>query len=314
MEINEEKTISPTVGDSEEKPSDAENADGAVSERSEVSESDRRAMFYEACYRLGEADKIEELKAVEKLFLQLEDYPDCDKKLDECHEKLAELEKHKAQADAENARRLAKLKSEYTALRDDAKRYEKILKKRDAAQKLSAISEKLLKNYAEIEGAQDYAREFSAKAKSLEEQYENRRGFEKKSCIVAVLVQIAAAFLYVFAFAKIGGDFSPTVPLTVCDCIMFAGFMIGYFCESGSGAYASFFAALCFAVMLIATVILCIINKLALGLLGYLGLAALPIVIGIAAGAIVYLIWRSFAAKAEMPAEERKVKARINKK
>ena len=277
-------------------------------EENTIPESDRRAMFYEACYRLGAADKIDELKAVEHLFLQLEGYPDCDKKLEECREKLALLQKQKAKSDAENAQRLEKLRSEYTALRDDAKRYEKVLKKKEAAKKLTAISEELLKDYAEIEGAEDYAREFSAKALTLEEQYEKRRVFEKKSCIVAVLVQIAAAFLYVFAFAKLGGDFSPTVPLTVCDCIMFSGFMIGYFCESGSGAYASFFAALCFAVMFIATAVLCIINKLALGLLGYLGLVALPIVIGVAAGAIVYLIWRGFAARAEAPAEKRKVK------
>lgn len=282
-----------------EETQDAQEAQEEPEGESTLSYSEMKAMFYEACYRLGEAKTIDELKTAEQMLIQLGDYPESDKKLELCREKIKELEKQKAEADAANAQRLEKLREEYTALRDEAKRCVKILKKKDAAKKLRGISARLSEKYSEIEGAPDYAREFSARADELDREYARRSSFEKISCATATLLEIAAAALYIIAFAKLGDSFGPFVPLTVCDCIMLGGFMIGYFCESGSGAYASLFAALGFAVMLIATIVLCIFNKLSLGALGYIKLIALPIVIGLAAGIVIYIVWSRFAANAE---------------
>lgn len=310
-DINEEIKVQPANAEiaadvaSEEETASSSPADTGAEEKNAPSESEMKAMFYEACYRLGEAKTVNELKAAEQMLMQLGDYPESDQKLELCREKINELEKQKAQADAANAQRLEKLRVEYTALRDEAKRCVKILKKRDAAKKLREISARLSETYSEIEGAPDYAREFSARADDLEREYARRSSFEKISCIIASLLEIAVAAIYIMAFAKLGDSMNPLLPLTVCDCIMLGGFLTGYSCESGSGAYASLFAALGFAVMLIATIVLCIFNKLSLGVLGYIKLITLPIVIGIAAGIVIYIVWSRFAAKSE---KERKSK------
>lgn len=297
MDEKEEKQI---LTEESEKTADTQvQEDSSQQEENSLSEGEKRAKFYEACYRLSEAKSISELLSIERMFLQLEGYQDCDKRLEQCRAKIVELQEQKAVQDAANAQRLEKLREEYTQLRDEAKRCEKILRKREAARKLTEISEKLAQDYSEIEGAEDYAREFSAKAAQLEKEYERRQAFEKKSCAIVALAEIAAAALYLLLFANIGDKFSPLVPLVICDCILFSGFTIGYFCESSSGAYASLFAALDFALALIGTIVLCILNKLALGFGGYVMLLLLPIVIGGAVGAIVYIVWSRFAAKSE---------------
>lgn len=290
----EEVNTADTQAISEE---DASSADTQDQEEGALSESEKRAKFYEACYRLGEAKTISELLSVERIFEQLEGYQDCDKRLEQCREKRLELEKQKAAKDAENAQRLEKLRDEYTQLRDEAKRCESTMRASEAAKRLTEISEKLLEGYTEIEGAEDYAREFAQKAKALEREDARRRSFEKKSAVVATVLQIAAVVIYVLAFVKSGSGFRPLVPLIICDCILFSSLSIAFLSISNSGSYVGIFGFLGFFVIYLATLVLCIAKKLALGILGYILLIVLPIVIGFNVGVFIGLLWRSLEAR-----------------
>ncbi len=269
--------------------------------------------YYQACHLMSETayagsdgtEAISQLETLTELFGELGDYSDSKERLEKCSRRLEKLKEKKAADDEKRAEEAAQKNARYAELREDAKRAEKILKKRDASKRLEDISKELREKYSDIEGAEDYAREYAEKSVSLMEAYNRRKRYEVICCIAACFLVVLTALIYILMFSKQGSNYRPLIPLTVCDCIAFASFMIGYHCESESGTAASVIGAAGLAACFIATALLCIFKRPPLGLLGYIELLFLPIVIGFFAGVVLYVTWGIFARRIERPAKTR---------
>lgn len=269
--------------------------------------------YYQACHLMSETayagsdctEAIAQLERLVELFKELGDYSDCEERLEKCSRRLEKLKEKKAEDDRIKTENDKKLRAEYQSLREEAERAEKILKKRDAARRLEEISQVFLSKYSSIEGASDYAREYSERSKVLQAAYIKRRKYEIICCVAAAAVCALAAVIYILTFAKQGRDYRPLIPLCICDSLMIATFMIGYHCESDSGTLASVTGAAGAAACFIATVLLSIFKRPPLGFLGYIWLLLLPIVIGFTAGAVLYITWGIFARRVEKPGKTR---------
>ncbi len=206
----------------------------------------------------------------------------------------AETERPESDERLERIRR-----GEFDDIRSEAKRIEKTLKKRDAAKRFGELARLMTTKFSDFESAADYAAEFSEKSRRLEAAYNSRRKFETVSCISATAAELMLSALYILLFVRIGSDFKPFIFLTVCYTVMFAGFMIGYVCESEKGASACLFGAFGFAADFIMTIILALVFKTAGSVVEYLKLLVMPVVIALAAGAAVCVVWGIFAGRAE---------------
>ncbi len=282
-------------------------------EINEMQEGLTAEKYYQACHLMSEiayagsdgTEAIAQLERLVELFKELGDYSDSEKRLEICSLRLKNLTEKKSEIDRLKTEADKKLRAEYQSLREEADRAEKILKKRDAARRLEEISQVFLNRFSSIEGAADYAREYSERSKVLQAAYIKRRKYEIICCLAAAAVCVFVALIYILTFAKQGKDYRPLIPLCICDSLMIAAFMIGYHCESDSGTWASVTGAAGAAACFIATWLLCIFKRPPLGILGYIWLLFLPIVIGFLAGAILYITWGIFARRFEKPAKSR---------
>ncbi len=206
---------------------------------------------------------------------------------------------------SENNERLERIRrGEFDDIREEAKRIEKTLKKRDAAKRFGELARLMTTRFSDFESAADYAAEFSEKSRRLEAAYNSRRKFETVSCISATAAELLLGALYIFLFVKTGSDFKPFIFLTICYTIMFAGFMIGYVCESEKGASACLFGAFGFAADFIMTIILALVFKTTGSAVEFIKLLVLPVVIALAAGAAVCIVWGIFAGHSENRQEQ----------